>query len=207
MAVDNEKVSQDKKNRLGKVVIVVVSLWILFLAGLVVALQFPPVQTRAVQKLAGWLSEKTGYVVAIDGVAISWLDELQLGGVRVYDEQDSLMIGIDQLGVDFDLISLLRDPTPRVDAVQLQRPFVQLIKNTADTSLNINGFIRNIQALLPKKINKTSKNIPFTIGDVQISGGRFAYIDPYKDTLRETFDYNHFYLEGIDAATREFIIL
>ncbi len=206
MAVDNEKVSQDKKNRFGKVVIGVVSLCLLLLLGLFIALQFPAVQTRAVQKLTTWLSEKTGYPVAINGVSISWLDELQLEGVRVYDAQDSLMIGIDEVMVDFDLISLLRDPTPRVDAVQLDKPYVQLIKNTPDSGLNINGFIRNIQALLPAKKNKSSKNVPFTIGDVQITGGTFVYIDPYKDTLRETFDYNHFYLEGINATTREFII-
>lgn len=207
MAVDNEKVSQDKKNRFGKIVVVLVSLWLLLLAGLVVALQFPRVQTQVVQKLAAWLSDKTGYPVEIGGVAISWLDELQLDNVRIYDERDSLMIGIDQLLVDFDLFSLLKDPTPRVDAVRLNRPLVQLIRNTADSSLNINGFIENIQKLLPEKQNKSTKNLPFVIGDLKIDKGSFSFIDPHRDSLRETFDYYHFHLKDIDATTRDFTIL
>ena len=207
MSVDKETVSQDKKNRAGKVVVWILSLWVLFVLILLISLQFPAVQTRAVQKLAAWLSDKTGYPVEVGGVAISWLDELQLENVRIYDEQDSLMIGIDQLQVDFDLISLLRDPTPRVDAVKLKRPFVQLIKNTADSSLNINGFIHNIQKLLPESKNKSSKNIPFVIGDVQIEEGSFTYIDPHKDSLRETFDYNHFFLKNIAGSTKNFTIL
>ncbi|AHM63078.1 hypothetical protein D770_24165 [Flammeovirgaceae bacterium 311] len=207
MAIDNEKVSQDKKNRFGKVVLVVVSLWVVLIGGLVLALQFPYVQTRAVQYLTGWLSEKTGYPVQIGRVAISWLDELQLDDVRVWDDQDSLMIGIDQLQVDFNMISLLQSPTPRVDGVKLMRPYVQLIKNGPDSGMNINRFIRNIQDLLPAKKNKTSKNIPFVIEDVQIVDGRFAFIDPHKDTLRETFDYNHFHLRNINASTGDFTIL
>ncbi|WP_224998422.1 translocation/assembly module TamB domain-containing protein [Cesiribacter sp. SM1] len=207
MAIDNEKVSQDKKNRFGRVVLVVVSLWVVLIGGLVLALQFPWVQTRAVQYLTEWLSEKTGYPVQIGHVAISWLDEIQLDDVQVRDDQDSLMISVDQLLVDFDLVSLLRSPTPSVDGVKLSRPYVQLIKNGPDSGMNINRFIRNIQELLPAKKTKSSKNIPFVIDEVQIKGGRFAYIDPHKDSLRETFDYNHFYLKDINASTADFTIL
>ncbi len=84
MAVDNEQVPQDKKNRFGMVVVVVVSLWVLILAGLVVALQFPAVQTRLAKELTSWLSDKTGYPVEIGSVNISWLDELELNPCKKY---------------------------------------------------------------------------------------------------------------------------
>jgi hypothetical protein len=207
LAVDNEKVTQDKKFRFGKVVLVLVGLWLLLVAGLLIALQSPAVQTRLVHKGARWLSEKIDHPVSIHRVNISWFDELTLEGVKVYDAQDSLMIGVDHILVDFDLISLLFDSPPRIDGVRLQQPFVQLIKNSPDSGLNINRFIRNIQDLLPPQTKTGKKKVPFIIDRVQIEGGTFVFHNPHADSLEDIFDYNHFRFQNIQAQARELTIV
>nr|WP_236612861.1 hypothetical protein [Cesiribacter andamanensis] len=186
MAVDNEKVTQDKKFRFGRLVLVLVALWLLLVTGLLVALQFPSVQTRLVQSTARWLSEKIDHPVSISRVNLSWFDELELEGVRVLDGQDSLMIGVDHIRVDFDLISLLMESPPRLDGVQLQRPYVQLIKNTPDSGLNINRFIRNIQALLPPKTKTGKKRCPLLSMMCASAKAPFSFTTPMPTRCRRS---------------------
>ncbi|MGB5976861.1 MAG: hypothetical protein WBG62_05575, partial [Cyclobacteriaceae bacterium] len=85
----------------------------------VAALQSPYVQTRIVQQLSQNLTEKLGFPVSIKYVDIRWFDTIILEDVVVRDQQDSVMIGVDRLRINFDFQEMFMDELHRIDEVRL----------------------------------------------------------------------------------------
>nr|WP_236614016.1 translocation/assembly module TamB domain-containing protein [Nafulsella turpanensis] len=157
--------------------------------------------------MATYLSDKTGFPVEVEQVSLRWFDALTLGGLKVYDQQDSLMISVDEAFVDFRLLNLIDSRQPSLDEVVLDHPKVQLIKNTPERGLNINAFIKNLRQLLPERNKSTKTYVPFLIGEISVHEGTFSYHDPYKDSLEEIFDYNHMDLRHINGQLEDFRII
>jgi hypothetical protein len=204
--VKEEQEPQVKKKRLVKIISIILGAWLLLVASLVIALQFPAVQTYALGKLTDYLNQKTNYPISIGHVAINWIDEIELEQVKVKDSQDSLMIGIERAIVDFSINGLLNPNQPGLDAIELYSPEVYLTKNTPDSGLNINGFIYDIKQLLPIKKNNKTKKLPFVVNSLQLYNARFGFNDPYKDSINEGFDFNHFVITDLNAQANNFLI-
>ncbi len=207
MSEENKDLPQDNKKGFLKIVLLFFVSILLLLAVAGGILQIPAVQTLVVQKLSRYLSDKTGFPVAVQRVHLRWFDSFELDNLSVYDQQDSLMISIEEAFVDFRLLDLLNKEHPGLDEVVLSKPRVQLLKNGPDDGLNINEFIRNIQDLLPPRKPGPKTYTPFTIGDVTIHDGTFIYHDYRKDSLEEYFDYNHIFLNRIDGQLEAFRLI
>ena len=84
----------------------ILAIVILFFVAVVV-IQIPYVQTKIVHKTSKYISDKTGFKSKISYVNIRWFDTILLEGVEITDTQDSLMIGVEEIAVDFNLNALL----------------------------------------------------------------------------------------------------
>ncbi len=204
---EQKDIPQDNKKGVLKVILLFFVSLLLLLAVAAGILQIPAVQTAAVRKLTAYLSDKTGFPTEIKRVNLRWFDALSLKGVKVYDQQDSLMIGVQEIFVDFRFSQLLDKRQPALDEVVLDRPQVQMLKNTPDGGININEFIRNIRQLLPAKKKGPKTYTPFRIHDVVVHEGNFVFHDAAKDSLEEYFDYNHMDLRGINGRIENFRLL
>ncbi|MBM3426582.1 MAG: hypothetical protein FJX97_06270, partial [Bacteroidetes bacterium] len=90
---------------------------LLLLLGLGLAIQLPPVQNWLIDKVTSSLSEQTNFRTEIGTIRLSWWDALRLETVAVYDQQDSLMIGAEELYADFSIFSLLPPGDPNLDHI------------------------------------------------------------------------------------------
>ncbi|MDN5212163.1 translocation/assembly module TamB domain-containing protein [Fulvivirgaceae bacterium BMA12] len=179
----------------------------LFVA-MVVIIQIPYVQTKIVHKTSKYLSEKTGFKSMISYVNIRWFDTILLEGVEILDTQDSLMIGVEEITVDFNLNSLLFSDAINLDEVNLQQAKVQLIRNSPDGYLNINLFIANLNKLGSSEKGKGGgKSKPFLVDNIQLQNSQFSLIEPKKDSIRQGFDFRHFVLNNINAGIGQFKIV
>ncbi len=183
---------------------VVVGLF-LFLLLTVITIHIPYVQTKIIQKASRYLSAQTGFKSSISYVNIGWFDTILLEDVNIYDTQDSLMIGVENIKVDLSLNALLFGEEIRLDQAVLEHAKVQLIRNTADNNLNINLFIANINNLGGSK-KKGGKAKPFIVNEVQLNDSKFSLYEPNRDTVKIGFDYNHFELSKINANINDFMI-
>lgn len=199
--------TQDNKKGFLKVILFFFLSLLLLLGVAAGVLQIPAVQTAAVKKLTNYLSEKTGFPTQIKQVQLRWFDALTLKEVRVYDRQDSLMIGIEEAFIDFRLSRLLDKQQPALDEIALNRPRVQMLKNTPEGGLNLNEFIRNLRQLLPEKKEGPKTYTPFYIHDVVVHEGSFRFHDPAKDSLQDMFDHNHMNLQHINGRIENFRLL
>ena len=179
----------------------------------VIGLQIPAVQTKAVHKLAEWVSAKMQFPIGIEHVSIKWFDSMVFEGVSIKDRQQRPMIDVGRLEVNYDLQNLIDSSahTIHLDEVLLYQPDVRLVKRP-NGSLNIDEFIDRIGELLaadttqPKKPNNS---IPFTIGKATVVGGAFQFDDPREPLMndRRLFDYYHFRLEKLSGNISNFLAL
>lgn len=198
---------QDKKKGLLKVILLFFTTLLLLLAVLVGVLQIPSVQTKVVKKLTSYLSKETGFAVEIDRIHLRWFDALSLDGLKVYDQQDSLMISVEETFADFSLMDLLNRNNPSLDEVVLSHPNVHLLKTGPGSGLNINAFIHNLRELLPARNKGPKAAVPFHIHKVVVHEGSFKYADHYKDTIHEYFDYHHIYLNQLNGELKDFRLI
>lgn len=202
--LEKKDFTQDNKKGFLKVILLFFLSLLLLLAVAAGVLQIPAVQTAVVKKLTAYLSEKTGFPTEIRRVELRWFDALSLKEVRVYDQQDSLMIGIEEAFIDFRLSRLLDKQQPALDEVALNHPQVQMLKNTPEGGLNINEFIRNLRQLLPERKAGPKTYTPFYIYNVVVHEGSLRYHDPAKDSLQDMFDHNHMNLQQINGQIENF---
>lgn len=187
---------------------------VLLFVGVMVSLQVPTVQTKVVQRLAGYVSEKLHHPISIGHVSIRWFDSLVLEEVLVQDLKKRPMITVNRLEVDYNLRNLIDSSAHNIhiDEVLLYKPDVRLYKTPATGDLNIDELIAAIEVLLavdPTKPSKPDNNIPFTIGRATVIDGAFTYDDPREPFMhdRNSFDYNHFTLQKLNGNVRNFLAL
>ena len=172
----------------------------------VIVIQIPYVQTKIVNKTSKYISNKTGFKSRISYVNIGWFDTILLEGVEIVDTQDSLMIGVKEIAVDFNLNSLLFSDAINLDEVYLEQAEVQLVRNTPDNNLNINLFIANLRKIGKEK-EDGGKPKPFMVENIQLAGSKFVLFEPARDSIRTGFDFRHFVLEDINAEINQFKIV
>ena len=180
----------------------ILALFILFLL-LFVAIQIPAVQTKLIQKVSNYLSEKTGFKTKVSYVNIKWFDTILLEDVEIRDTKDSLMIGVHEVSLDYDIRSVLFDEYPHIDEATLDQATVRILKNTDEGGFNINLFVKNI-----KNLSKTkNKKKPFVIDKIYLKSSSFRLLDPTKDSIHNSFDYYHFDLVNMNAEVSDFKVI
>lgn len=181
--------------------------------GILLGLQIPAVQTRLAKEGAEWLSEKLLFPVTIDGVSIKWFDSLTLEHLTIQDRQGRPMIVVGRLDADYNLQHLIDSSAHNIhlDEVVLYRPDVRMIKNKTNGDTNLDDFIARIEELTsdPTKPSIPNQNVPFTVGHIHLVDGKYTLEDPREPFMhdRNSFDYNHFTLQKLNAEVSDFLVL
>jgi len=183
------------------------------LAGVILGLQIPAVQTRLAQEGATYLSDKLKFPVTVGGVSVKWFDSITLEDVSIRDLQNRPMIRVGRLDANYNLRNLIDSSAHNLhlDEVVLYRPNVQMIKNPANGDTNLDDFIARIEELTsdPTKPSIPNQNVPFTVARVTLADGSYTLYDPREPLLNNPnrFDYDHFTIQHINADVSNLLIL
>ncbi|EIM72597.1 hypothetical protein A3SI_19511 [Nitritalea halalkaliphila LW7] len=164
---------------------------LLFLLLLLVALQLPTVQTFLSTQLTALLSERTGFRTEIDRVKIRWWDAVTLERVRIYDPQDSLMVNMREIYLDFSPRVLFDAEQPGIDEIRFKSGQVRLLQHEGVEGINLANFIFRIQELFASEKERTEqKQQRFYIGRVHFEEGSVDILNYGAEPLARGFDYN-----------------
>jgi len=185
-----------------------VILWVVFstlllLIGLGLALQVNSIQNWAVDKVTGYLNDRTSFRTEIGNIRISWWDALTLENLQIYDHRDSLMIGAEKAYADFALLSLIPPGDPTIDAVRLEKAELNLITHSGDSLININRWVKELTQVFGSTKQSTSAT-RFFISSIELRQSEFALLDLRTDPITEGFDYTRLEFKEVTANADKF---
>ncbi|MEO1049412.1 MAG: translocation/assembly module TamB domain-containing protein [Bacteroidota bacterium] len=173
---------------------------------MVVALQFPYVQTKLAGYVSNYIYEKTGFRAEIEQVNIDWFDEASLKGVKVYDNENNLMIEAERLGIDYDLPSLINKEHKNIDLVEVTGSKINLVHvqvNDSTVTLNLNAFINRL-----KSLSKSAKGgSTISVDAIHLSPSVFTFNNVFKDSVQNRLDLNHLTVDSLSGTFSDFSIV
>ncbi len=170
-------------------------------------LQIPPVQKSVIKHFTDRLSVASGFTTTFESVYLVWYDRLQLRGLRIVDPEQNLMIGAEQLSLNFRISFLFDNSDINIDAATLTGGSVNLVKildSDSARDLNINIFISRLGS--PAK-SSSGGSAKVNIGEILVNQSRFSYNDPQKDSLAPLFDYHHMDLQLDNGQFQNFKVI
>ena len=182
---------------------IIIGVFIFFLL-FAAAIQIPFLQTRLVKELSKTVSERINYPVTIEEVHVDWFDELKVKGLRIYDRQQNLMIGVAELLVDFDITSLVSINQIRLDRATFTQADINLTKYSLDEEINIGGFIKSIKQWVNPE-NKDAKR-DLRINQVLFVDSKVRLNNITKDSIKNGLDFHHFLMDNLNAEIHNFKI-
>lgn len=169
------------------------------------AFQIPKVQTRFLNEISFLISENTGFNIKIGHANLTWFDHMILRNVRLYDHQnDSTLIFVKNVKVDFKLYDFLINRKLNADKLELERPYVHVIKENDSTEVNISRFITDLKDIFKKNRKGKEKKTALTLDEIIIKDGLFSYNDLRYDSIVEGKDYHHFVFDSIQSHVSYF---
>ena len=197
------------KNRVGKILAYSITAILFLLITAFLVLQMPPVQNYLIKKFLKDFTQVTGFRTDIKSFRMLWFDRLELLGVSVYDTENNQMIRAKEILINFKLTELLGANNVNIDGVYLDSAHVLLTKvNDSDTSrdLNMNVFIANINSRYGGS-GGGGKSPRINIGEAFINASQFTYNDQDRDSIKSSFDYQHFSLSVDEGQLNSFVVL
>lgn len=198
------------KNRVRKILAYSVTGISFLLISAFLTIQIPSVQENIISRYLRNFSDATGFRATIGDFRLLWFDRLELETLEVLDPAGNRMITAANVLVNFRLSQLFQQRDINVDGVALEDAHVYLTKIAeSDTSrdLNINIFIRRINEKYAPPGKGGGRTPRINIGEAILTDSRFSYVDQFRDTIREGFNYNQFTFDIDEAALRNFMIL
>jgi len=168
------------------------------------ALQIPFIQTRVVKELSKTVTDRLHYPVTIERIHLDWFDELKVTGLRIYDRQQNLMIGVTELHVDFDITTLISINQIRLDRAIFTQADINLTKYSIEEEINIGGFIKGIKQWVNPE-NKEAKR-DFFISKVLFVDSKVRLNNIAKDSIKNGLDFHHFLLDSLNSEIQNFKI-
>ncbi|WP_422359296.1 translocation/assembly module TamB domain-containing protein [Reichenbachiella sp.] len=170
--------------------------------------QIPKIQTRFLNKVSFLIAENTGFDVSIGHANLTWFDHMVLQNVRLYDHQnDSTLISVKNIKVDFKLFDFLVNRKLNADKLELERPYVHVIKENDSTEVNISRFITDLKDIFKKNRKNKEKKTALTLDEILIEDGLFSYNDLRYNPISEGKDYRHFAFDSIQAHVSYFAFI
>ena len=154
-----------------------------------------------VAQVAKKLSEVTHFSIEYRYVYIKWFDEIELQDLVIRDPQDSVMIRVPELELDFDIMSLIGGKSLRLNEIRLSDPKVSLVRDKDSAYFNIDYFLAGVKNYLNPQRKKPK---PIFIETVKINGGTFTLNDCKRDTIHARFDQFHFRVNQMEALLANF---
>lgn len=107
-------------------------------------IRIPGVQTYIASKITGYVYQKTGFNAEITYLNIKWFDEIIVEGVKVKDQQDSLMASIERIDADLDFKALLKGNSILFNELIIEKGLVHLIKHSNSAEINLAIFLKSL---------------------------------------------------------------
>ncbi|MCH7411234.1 translocation/assembly module TamB [Belliella sp. DSM 111904] len=167
------------------------------------ALQIPAVQTKAIRYLTNFITKNTGFDTSISRVNIRWWDAVSLDDVVVYDHEDSLMINLKEVYIDFSVKGLLDRDNPSLDQIKLINGNVRLLSHKEGEGMNISVFFNRVNSLFPRSDKPTSQP-KFSIGNIFLEETSLDIINYVGIPVTSGFDYNKLRFRDLLADADEF---
>ncbi len=176
-------------------------LLVLTVAGVLVALRVPSVQTRVVREVADVFSKKLGQRVIVGSVDVRPFSRVLLGGVRVLDRRGGEVLSVGQAEADIALFSIFDPRHLHIRKLELQEPRFDL-KNLAGQpdSTTFSLFLAAIGRLSGPPDTTTAAPFDFRIGAIGISNGHFGIEkadDPREPEYGQSIDYDHMVADSV----------
>ncbi len=191
---------QKNRHTLFKTITWLLGSLLFLLLTLVFVLSTPTVQTFLAKKSATYLSQKTGYTIKIDRLAIKWFDELDAKGVYVFDKRNKHLFDIKSLSIDYKLFKFWKAKELELDYACLDTPNFTVGYVLGDDLITFSRFVKDLRAVFYDSNKKKKKPIlPFVILKGKVINGTFTYFNDKKNPsgLNNYFDYNFFTLDSI----------
>ena len=168
------------------------------------AIQIPFFQTRIVKELSESVSERIQYPVTIEHVDLNWFDVLKLKGLRILDRKQNLMIGVEDLLVDFDITTLVSVNQIKIDRATFTKADINLTKYTIEEEINLGGFIKSLKNWLNPEDEPAKRD--FRIDRVFLVDSKVKLNNIAKDSIPDGLDYHHFVLDSLNSEITSFKI-
>jgi len=121
-----------------------------------------------------------------------------MDGTKIYDENDVVMIGIDEMALSFSLIDLLGKKDFKTEEAWIYQADVNLRFLKDGSGLNIEEWVSKLTDL-NTSTDTTTTTGAFFLDEIQLVNSKFSISDYRKDSIKEGFNYNHFQLVNINA--------
>jgi hypothetical protein len=197
------------KKRIRKVFAYLVTGLLFVVISSFLVLQIPAVQENLIKRYLGDFSKVTGFQSTIQSFQLLWFDRLELKGVKVLDTENNEMIAAETIVINFELAQLFKQQDVHIDGVFVEGARVLVTKvHESDTSkeLNVNVFVDRINEAYGGT-GKGGRNPRINIGEAILNESVFSYIDQYRDSIKNGFNYNQFTIDINESQLQSFLIL
>ena len=188
-----------------KILLALLGLAVLLVAGVLLALRVPSVQTRVAHEVADVLTRKLGQRVEIGGVDVRPFAHVLLEGVQVHDRRGGELFGVGRVDADIQLFSVLNPRHLHVGTLTLTEPHFALrdVAGQPD-STTLDQFVTALRRLTgpPDTTQTTGPGFDFQVYDVAIRNGRFTRErpgEPKEPSFGRSVDYDHMQVDSIYA--------
>ncbi len=169
------------------------------MVGITAALQFPEIQTRVTQQLAQYLSKRIGLPVKVGYVNIYWLSQVHLEDLLVLDTEADTLIFVRSARLNYGTTSLIMGRDITFNRAIVEGADVRVVRNAPDGRFNINLFDDGLKDIFGSNRPDSLKGT-FLIKEIELFDSEFTFSDPFKDTIRNKFNYNQFKIQNLNAS-------
>jgi hypothetical protein len=169
-----------------------------------ISLQIPGVQTFFTKGLTNYISNNTGFETSISKVRIRWWDAISLNDVVIYDLQDSLMVDLEEVYIDFSIQGLFDKTNPGLDQIKMEKGNVRLIFHANESNLNIMEFFARINDIIPGKRDPNKPSGKFSIDNIYFKETSLDILNYQAVPVVSGFDYNNLRFRNLIADVDAF---
>ncbi len=163
---------------------------VLYLA-LLALCNIPIMQQWGARNISQLLADKLQTQVHIERVRIGIFNRIIIDGIRLYDQQDSLMLNVSRVAAKFEPLALLERKI-RIDNAQLFGTHATLYKNTADETANYQFVLDAF-----KSNDTTSHPIDLKIGRLLVRHANVKFDQRDKPFTPSQFNPHHLNVKGL----------
>jgi len=156
-----------------KVLLKILLYLVLLVTIVAVVFHLPPVQNRLSRIAGRMINRQLNTPLEIGKLYVSLLDGIEIEDLIITNGPADTILAVSQAGVDLRYISLLRRELD-IQQFRMRGFLVRLVRQEADSSLNIAGLFRESG----KSADTTrGRTLGITAGSLDLSEGRFVYDD------------------------------
>lgn len=191
-------------HRTRKVLVWIPVLLVAFLLLSFAMINIPRIQTRTLNSLLQEITKSTSFALEVKHVNLTSFDKMHFQEIRIYEKStDSTFVSAQEARIDIRLLKLLLKKELHADIIELDKPYVHIIKKNDSTDINATVFINELKELF-KKPGAKKKDFGLKIDRVEIAKGKFSFNDCRRDSITDGKDYYHFAYQNLLASVSDF---